>query len=152
MWLAKIMRRRKYLLFCSLCNNLTILINLHFNIWFCLCLAAHCVKSVRIRGLSVQVGKYGPGRLAVRTLCQWRLGARFYFRKGDWGLGFVSTRFWDSFNISQFPEDPKSFFFLCGQSPAPAAKIRWGYLSSKNERIQYKRFSYTIYTTQYIKF
>ena len=152
MWLAKIMRRRKYLLFCSLCNNLAILINLHFNIWFCLCLAAHCVKSVRIRGLSVQVGKCGPGRLAVRALCQWRLGARFYFRKGDWGLRFVSTIFWDSLNISQFLEDPKSRFFLWGQSPPPAAKMLWEYLSSKNERIQYKRFIYTVYTTQYLKF
>ena len=116
------MRRRKYLLFCSLCNNLTILINLHFNIWFCLCLAAHCVKSVRIRGLSVQVGKYGPGRLAVWTLCLWRLGARFYFRKGDWGLGFVSTTFWDSLNISQFPEDPKSFFSCVGKAPLQRRK------------------------------
>ena len=26
----------------------------------------------------------------------------------------------------------------------------WGYLSSENDNIQYKRFIYTIYTTQYL--
>ena len=35
-----------------------------------------------------------------------------------------------------------------GKAPPPAAKMPWGYLSSKNEIIQYKKFIYTINTTQ----
>ena len=41
--------------------------------------------------------------------------------------------------------------FLCGQSPT-AAKMPWGYLFSKNDTIQYKRFMYTVYTTEHITF